>query len=160
MIKRIFALLLSLVFTTVCISATAFATTPEPTRHSIEIELNPGESINAVPTPDAMPAMWNQESHTVEAGTVLYTLHFNIPDRYFAYEVTARYPSGATSNETINVSLMYGSTTAIAGINVPLDNQPHKVDWIDIDTSAMYLFKITNTSMNNMYVNIVYYSWA
>ncbi len=164
--KKIVALLMAVVTAITCLSMTAFAaetnsaSTPATIeKHTIDIGLAPGDSIQADGDSGIMPIMWNQEYHTLVPRSVTLTYHFTIPDRYFAFEYSATAANGSTV-ETFYVELMYDVSILIAGGGGNTNGQAHKIDWINIENNGYHIFRITNQSYDtNITVHIVYYSW-
>lgn len=166
-LKKTFALFLALIFA-ISFSTIAFASEDESgipenaTRHTIEVTLDPMESITEEDEGIA-PYIWNNESHTLKAGSVTYTQQFNVPQRYFAFESSALTSSGTSCEGTYAISLMRSTVAPIAGATgLSVDGSVEKLDWITIDntSSSDYHFKITNNTNYTITVSIVYYSWS
>lgn len=122
---------------------------PTPEKHVVTLNIAPGGSSTV------SPMMWDNKSYTVGPLVTTYTGQFVIPDRYFAYEVTA---SG--SNEGYSVSIMYNPSVTVASIYNVADGSSHKNDWIDVEAGHSYLFRIVNSSTYaSINVTITYYSW-
>ena len=164
--KKFIALFLAMIM------ATSFATTamaaerddsgiPEnATAHTIELTVNPDGSVEG--TEDGIsPFIWNQENHTV-SGNKTYTLQFNVPDRYFAYEVRATNSSGNAISGRYTVDLLYALTfSTLASVTRAADGSTYKLDNIDLEASnERVLFCITNHAGVPLSVRITYYSWA
>lgn len=166
-LKKIFALFLAIVlatsFSTVAFAAESETGIPEnATKHTIEVTLEPGESANESEN-GITPYIWNNEKHTLPSGSVTYTLQFNVPERYFAFEASALTDSGTSCSGTYSVTFVRSVNSPIAGTGAQsVNGSSTKVDWITIDdTSASnYHFKITNNTSYNITVSIVYYSWS
>lgn len=156
-VKKFVALLMACVLmmgfsTTAFAAETEESTIPEhATKHTIEMTVEPGETV--------APYIWNQGSFTPPAGGATYTAVFYVPDRYFAYECSARTASGATINTHCSVALMVDYSGVVSSLGVPIDGNTYKNDWNDIG-SGNYLFRILNNTSYELVVNITYYSWA
>ena len=165
-LKKIFALFLAIVlatsFSTVAFAAEDESGIPEnATKHTIEVTVEPGETLDG--TEDGIaPYMWDNEGHTLNSGSVTYTLQFNVPERYFAFESSALTSSGTSCDGTYSIAFVRSATATIAGADaLPVNGTVNKVDWITIDnTSASnYHFRIGNNTNTTITVSIVYYSW-
>ena len=164
--KKLIALFLAMVL------ATSFATTamaaendsgiPEnATRHTIELTVAPDGTIEGTDEDGVAPFMWGNGSYSPPANGVTYTAQFTIPDRYFAYELSAIGSNGATVSGTCSAYLLLSDAeTSIAGLNVNIDGSTKKMDWIDVTAGDKHLFKIINGSSSSITVTITYYSWA
>ena len=142
--KRITAIFLALLFV-ITSTVTAFADPPELETPILEDEID---------------EMLASGTYYVPANSTVNTTYFNIPDRYFAYEMTATLYTGGTSGSSYRVVLkkLSGGTRASATYNI--DGITHKIDWIDISTTGNHYFEITNFSSNPIEVYLTYYSWA
>ena len=165
-LKKLLALFLAMVL------ATSFATTamaaeteneiPEnATRHTIELTVAADGTIESDDEYGIAPLIWNQENYTV-SGNKTYTLQFTVPDRYFAYELTATDTSGNTLSSTYKVDLLLAvSFSTIASCCQYVDGVTYKVDNIDLSSSNQTcLFCITNYTGTPISVTLTYYSWA
>ena len=164
-LKHFFAIALALVLVT-GLSTVAFAAEetgiPEnATRHTIELTVEPGETING---DDAgiSPYIWNQGNYNPPAsGGVTYTPAFTADHRYLAYEFYALSTSGASVPGTCTVKLIHHATmTPAASTYVSINGSTEKLDWIDVFTGEKYLFQIHNSSTNSITVTLTYYTWA
>ena len=128
--------------------------------HTIELVVSPGETVE-VDDDGIAPFIWNQEHHTV-SGNKTYTQQFNVPDRYFAYEMMATDANGNAINGQYSVDLLYALTFSVyASCTKPANGNTYKVDHIDLYASnERVLFCITNFTGVPISVNITYYSWA
>ena len=163
--KKMIALFLAIVMAT-CFATTAMAAEPESeipenaTRHTIELTVNPDGTIEG--SEDGIsPFIWNQENHTV-SGNKTYTMQFNVPDRYFAYEMRATDTNGSAVSGNYRVDLLDAQVFAIIASNTKAVNGiTDKVDHIDLYSSNLrVLFCITNGTGVPISVTITYYSWA
>lgn len=165
--KKIIALFLAMIM------ATSFATTamaaentsdseiPEnATVHTIELTVNPDGTVEGGED-GISPFIWNQENHTV-SGNKTYTLQFNVPERYFAYEMRATDTNGNAISGQYRVDLLYALTFSILASNTKVANgNTYKVDHIDLGASnERVLFCIYNISGVPLSVTITYYSWT
>lgn len=166
-LRKLIALFLSLVLAT-SFATTAMAAGPESeipanaTRHTIELTAVPGESDEGNGDGNGVaPYIWNQENYTV-SGNKTYTLQFNVPERYFAYEIRATDTAGNAIDGMYQVSLLYAiSFSTIAYATKPADGNTYKVDNIDLGGSNQrFLFCISNYTGVPISVTITYYSWA
>ena len=164
-LKHFFAIVLALVLVT-GLSTVAFAAEetgiPEnATRHTIELTVEPGETING---DDAgiSPYIWNQGNYNPPAGGgVTYTPAFTADHRYLAYEFSALSTSGTSVPGTCTVKLIHHATmTTAASTYVSINGSTEKLDWIDVFTGEKYLFQIYNSSTNSITVTLTYYTWA
>ena len=164
--KKLIALFLAMVMAT-SFTITAMAAEPETgipenaTCHTIELNLAADGTVESYSQDGITPRIWNQINHTV-SGNKTYTLQFNVPDRYFAYEMRATTSSGGTLSTTYNVELLLADIfVAIAGRSAAVDGITYKVDHIDLEGSnERCLFCITNNTGVPISVTITYYSWA
>ena len=164
--KKFIALFLAMIMAT-SFATTAMAAEPDDsgipenaTAHTIELTVNPDGSVEG--TEDGIsPFIWNQENHTV-SGNKTYTLQFNVPDRYFAYEVRATNSSGNAISGRYTVDLLYALTfSTLASVKRADDGSTYKLDNIDLEASnERVLFCITNHAGVPLSVRITYYSWA
>ncbi|MCI9454401.1 MAG: hypothetical protein HFG83_11350 [Dorea sp.] len=101
------------------------------------------------------PFIWNTEERETNKQTA-YTPFFTIPDRYFAYEITATSdnPSGQFS-----VALIDKNSVTIRSISGIADGSYRKSDWIDVTAGQVYQFKVTNQTNSYLKFTITYYSW-
>lgn len=163
--KKLVALFLVLALTA-GLSTTALAAESETgipenaTRHTIEVTLEPGESIEETES-GISPYIWGNGTYNPSSGGLTYSAQFNIPERYFSFEASAVNADGSTSSGTYSVQLVRYVSGAIAGIEKPIDGITYKKDWITISSPGDgYQFKIYNSSVATIVVNITYYSWA
>lgn len=164
-IKKLIALFLAMVMAT-SFATTAMAAEPDSAipenavAHTIELTVNPDGTIEGAD--DAVsPFIWNQENHTV-SGNKTYTQQFNVPERYFAYEMRATSTNGSAINGSYCVQLLYALTFSVyASATERVDGNTYKMDHIDLDASNQrVLFCITNLTGVPISVTITYYSWA
>lgn len=141
--KKFLAILMSLVVM-VSSSVVVFADPPE---------------LETPVTEEEPEGMWASGTYTVPANSTLDTASFNIPDPYFAYEMTATLSGGGTSSSSYRVALKKGIGTR-ASATYYIDGVTHKVDWINISTTGAHYFSITNNSNSTIYVTLTYYSWS
>lgn len=164
--KKILALLLTIVM---CIgmSTTAFAEEPaspdisdsmaEAERHTITIEVAPGEEIGA--EDGIMPLMWDETHVSVMNGGGVNTASFYVEDRYFAYEVSATGPHGETiTSGTFGVKLLTSGGGLKASMSGDADGSTYKLDWITME-SGTYYFRVVNATPAILNFHIIYYSW-
>lgn len=152
--KKFLSLILAL---TLCVSmsVTAFAEgpsdIPELEKTTITYDVPAAEEDD-----DGIePLIWGQETHEPNVQT-RYTTPFVIPDRYFAYEVTA---TSGNPNGECAVALMNSYMWAIASETVFANGVMEKRDWIEVHPGESYQFRITNLTGSNLKVTITYYSW-
>lgn len=163
--KKMIALFLAIVMAT-CFATTAMAAEPETaipenaTRHTIELTVNPDGTLEGGED-GISPFIWNQENHTV-SGDRTYTLQFNVPERYFAYEMRATATNGNALSGYYMVELLDAQTFGvIASYSKPANGNTYKVDHIDLYASnERVLFCITNGTGVPISVTITYYSWT
>ena len=141
--KKILTLVLAIVLAVSC-GVTAFADPPELDTPVVEEDID---------------EMWASGTYTVGPNSTLNTATFNIPDHYFAFEMTATTAGGGTSSSTYRVSLKKGMGTRAAA-TYAIDGVTHKVDWINISTTGDHYFLIENFSNTTIYVTLTYYSWT
>lgn len=121
---------------------------PTPEKHVVTLNIAPGGSSTV------SPMMWNKKSYTVGVGVTTYTEQFVIPDRYFAYEMTA------TGGSAYTVTLVHNVSYFIASMGGVADGSSYKNDWIDLySTGDTYQFRIVNGGSSTIYVTLTYYSW-
>lgn len=164
--KKIIALFLAIImatsFATTAMAAESDSGIPEnATAHTIELTVNPDGTIEGAEDSGISPFIWNQEHHTV-SGNKTYTQQFNVPDRYFAYEMRATDASGNAISGQYCVELLYAiSFSTLAACTQAANGVTHKIDHIDLDASNVrVLFCITNYTGVPISVTITYYSWA
>lgn len=164
--KKLIALFLAMVmamsFAVTAMAAEADSGIPEnATQHTIELDIAADGTVESYTQDGITPRIWNQISHTV-SGDKTYTLQFDVPERYFAYEVRATNSSGNAINGTYKVDLLMASTFAVrASICQAANGVTYKVDNIDLsNTNQRCLFCITNYAGVPISVTITYYSWA
>lgn len=163
--KKMIALFLAILMAT-SFATTAMAAEPESeipenaTRHTIELTVNPDGTVEG-DDDGISPFIWNQENHTV-SGDKTYTLQFNVPDRYFAYEVRATDTNGNAISGSYCVNLLDAQTFGIIASCTEIANgNTYKMDHIDLNaTNERVLFCITNLAGTPLSVTITYYSWA
>lgn len=167
--RKIVALFLAMILAIGNLSITAFAsetgsenTIPENAeRHTIEVTLEPGENLDGTNESGIAPYMWGQESHNVSTGYITYTERFYVPERYFAFEMSATDTSGnaVSRNYTVQLLLQQGLST-IASITGTANGTVYKTDWIDLSANQYYLFAIHNSSGTALTITLTYYSWT
>ena len=123
-----------------CFATTAMAAEPDSeipenaTRHTIELTVNPDGTLEGGED-GISPFIWNQENHTV-SGDRTYTLQFNVPERYFAYEMRATATNGNALSGYYMVELLDAQTFGvIASYSKPANGNTYKVDHIDLYAS-------------------------
>lgn len=165
-LKKLLALFLAMVM------ATSFATTamaaetenriPENvTRHTIELTVAPDGTIESTNEDGVAPFIWNQEGYTV-SGDKTYTLQFDVPERFFAFEMRATDTSGNALTGLYKVELLLAAAFAeLASRTASADGVTYKVDNIDLfATNQRCLFCIINGTGVPISVTLTYYSWA
>lgn len=165
-LKKIVALFLA-IFMVTSLATTAMAAESDSgipenaTAHTIELTVNPDGTIEGADDGSISPFIWNQENHTV-SGNKTYTQQFDVPDRYFAYEMRATDTSGNAISGSYVVKLLDAQTFGIiASCTEIVDGNTYKVDHIDLNaTNERVLFCITNLTGVPISVTITYYSWA
>ena len=163
--KKMIALFLAIVMAT-CFATTAMAAEPETaipenaTRHTIELTVNPDGTIEGGED-GISPFIWNQENHIV-SGNKTYTMQFNVPERYFAYEMRATDTNGNAISGSYCVQLLDAQTFGIIASNTKqVNGTTYKVDHIDLNaTNERVLFCIANIAGVPISVTLTYYSWA
>ena len=106
------------------------------------------------------PRIWDRTVNTLNPNTITYDIPFNIPDRYFAFEVYATGVNGQpVPNGYYAVALMYDITTSISTMTGIADGTNYKKDWIDLIPDE-YQFKVFNYTDSPITVTITYYSWT
>lgn len=165
-LKKFFALLLVVIMTT-SFATSAMATEGEDSGipenavcHTIELVVSPGETVE-VEDDGITPFIWNQEHHTV-SGNKTYTQQFNVPERYFAFEMKATDTNGNAINGSYRVDLLLALPFAsIASAAKAVDGITYKLDHIDLlSSNQTCLFCITNAAGTPISVTLTYYSWA
>lgn len=164
--KKFIALFLAMIMAT-SFATTAMAAEPDDsgipenaTAHTLELTVNPDSTVEG--TEDGIsPFIWNQENHTV-SGNKTYTLQFNVPERYFAYEMRATDTNGNAVSGTYKVQLLYALTFSVmASSTKNVDGNTYKLDNIDLGASnERVLFCITNYTGVPISVTLTYYSWT
>lgn len=157
--KRFISLLLVFVLS-MAISVPAFAAETEPTipdveKHTIEIMLDPGESIDN--ESGITPYIWGQTDTFMN--NVCYTNSFWVPDQYFAYEVIAGNEYSQPCNIPFTVQLITLSGTPIASLPVIAHGGNFKADWISVNPNSEYRFRVINDTSAKLHIIITYYSW-
>lgn len=174
-IKKTVALFLALVLSVGCFSMTAMAAETTETnipanavRHEVELTVSADGTIENIETLSSaegatvMPRAWWQNSYNVPTDAT-YTPAFTVPERYFAYEISATdYNGNAVSGGTFCVELLLHSTMAPkASINGSVNGNISKLDWIDLQaTNQKCLFKIWNLTNVPIVATVTYYSWS
>lgn len=152
-------LLIALSFST---SLPAFAaqsdspTVSDVKKHTIDFIVGPGENIGD--NNGITPYIWNQNGYFVN--NVCYTTNFQIPDRYFAFEVKGFNQFDQPCNVEFNVNLLTESGSPIAGGSLFANGEVVKHDWITVTSQRLYKFQIRNSTSTVLHVIITYYSWA
>lgn len=160
--KKFVATLMTIALFSSIFSLSAFAaesdvSASEPEWTTIEIILEPGDSINSIET-GIMPLIWENPSY--EVSNITYTGQFDVPDRYFAYETSATAANGSAVSGTYSVDLLEGGSLGrLASTSNYANGSSTKNDWLDIG-SGRYLFKITNSTTTTLKVTLKYYSWS
>lgn len=120
------------------------------------------EIIYELPAPSSddsdegvQPLIWGQETHEPMVPT-RYTTPFVIPDRYFAYEMSA---TSGNPNGTYAVALMDKYMDVVTSRSTIANGSTLKNDWIDVDAGETFQFRITNLTNSTLKVTITYYSW-
>ena len=165
-LKKLIALFLAMVMAS-SFAITAMAAEPETeipenaTRHTIELDIAADGTVESYSQDGITPRIWNQENYVV-SGNKTYTLQFNVPDRYFAYEMRATTTSGGTTSGSYIVELMSASAfAAIASRAAYVDGITYKLDHIDLyGSNTRCLFCIINDAGVPISVTLTYYSWA
>lgn len=153
--KKLISLLLAVsLFTSMSVNAFAAdrSDIPEIEKTTITYEMPaPTDDENA----GIQPLIWNQESHETSK-QIAYTPLFVIPDRYFAYEMSATSgnPSGSYA-----ITLIDHNEDLIVRISNTANSSTKKADWITVDAGQTYQFKVSNLTGSNLKFSITYYSW-
>lgn len=162
-LKKIFALVLAVAlatsFSTVAFAAEESGIPENATRHTIEVTVEPGETIDGSEEGIA-PYIWGQGTYSPPVNGATYTASFTVTERYFAYEAIA---TSSNSNEsgTCSITLMLNDAeTSIASMNIHINSGENlKNDWITLYDSR-YLFRLVNNTTSTISVTITYYSWS
>ena len=164
--KKLIALFLAMVmamsFAVTAMAAETDSGIPEnATRHTIELDIAADGTVESYTQDGITPRIWNQINHTV-SGDKTYTLQFDVPERYFAYEICATNTSGGSTSGSYTVDLLMASSFAVrASNNKPVNGVTYKLDNIDLSrTNQRCLFCISNYAGVPISVTITYYSWA
>lgn len=164
--KKLIALFLAMVmamsFAVTAMAAEADSGIPEnATRHTIELDIAADGTVESYTQDGITPRIWNQINHTV-SGDKTYTLQFDVPERYFAYEMRATNTSGSAISGNYSVDLLLAIPfTSIASNTKAVNGVTYKVDHIDLNGSNQRcLFCISNYAGVPISVTITYYSWA
>lgn len=164
--KKLIALFLAMVmamsFAVTAMAAEADSGIPEnATQHTIELDIAADGTVESYTQDGITPRIWNQINHTV-SGDKTYTLQFDVPERYFAYEMRATNTSGNAINGSYCVELLIASTfSTYASRTETANGLTYKVDNIDLRSSSQRcLFCITNLAGVPLSVTITYYSWT
>lgn len=129
--------------------------TAEIEKHTIEIEVAPGEEITE---DDIMPLIWGEEYPGVIYNGAANTKNFYVSDRYFAFEGSAIGDNGQpVTNGTFAVALMH-NTSIKASLTGDPDGGIYKLDWITMN-SGTYHFRVHNYTSSILFFHITYYSW-
>lgn len=164
--KKLIALFLAMVmamsFAVTSMAAEADSGIPEnATQHTIELDIAADGTVESYTQDGITPRIWNQINHTV-SGDKTYTLQFDVPERYIAYEMRATNTSGGSTSGSYTVDLLTASNFVVrASMNKPVDGITYKLDHIDLSsTNQRCLFCISNYAGVPISVTITYYSWA
>ncbi len=153
--KKLISLLLAVsLFTSMSVNAFAAdrSDIPEIEKTTITYEMPaPTDDENA----GIQPLIWDQESHETSK-QLAYTPLFVIPDRYFAYEMSAI--SGNSSGKYA-IALMDQYSIETHSITHTANSTTKKADWIDVVPGRSYQFRVTNFTGSNLIFTITYYSW-
>lgn len=174
-IKKTVALFLALVLSVGCFSMTAMAAETTETnipanavRHEVELTVSADGTIENIETLSSaegatvMPRAWWQNSWNVPTDAT-YTPAFTVPERYFAYEISATdYNGNAVSGGRFTVELLIHSTMGIkTSLSGNVNGSTCKMDWIDLQsTNKTCLFKIINHTSVPIVATVTYYSWS
>ena len=164
--KKLIALFLAMVmamsFAVTAMAAEADSGIPEnATQHTIELDIAADGTVESYTQDGITPRIWNQINHTV-SGDKTYTLQFDVPERYFAYEMRATNTSGSAISGSYSVDLLLAIPfTSIASNTKAVNGVTYKVDNIDLNSSNQRcLFCISNYAGVPISVTITYYSWT
>lgn len=154
--KKIVSLLVVLsLFMAMTVTASA-TEIPEREEHKITYEFPAPGSDEATDDDGVQPLIWGQETHEPMAKT-RYTTPFVIPDRYFAYEITAT--SGNPSGKYAVALVESSDTSVVCNISTTANGTVKKIDWLDVYPGTSYQFRISNMTGSTLKVTITYYSW-
>lgn len=164
--KKVFCFVLSLMLVFSLNITSVFAADAEGTgspengdiqKTTVTFTLNPSESADD----GIMPLIWDQSFPAIVDHCSADMPEFYVPDRYFAYEISATTESGGSANGGFGVVLKeYISKGNVATLSAPVDGSPYKNDWIDLGSSGgKYYFRITNNTDVIINITITYYSW-
>lgn len=138
---------------------TAFAAEPEdstgePVKHTIELNIAPGEEDDGI-----MPLRYDSYNPVVLRGNTIQTDKFYVTERYMAFEAYALGTDGNVVDGEIVIKLRdYTSDGLVADMYLPINGQSDKNDWID-GGRGWYYFSIYNKSNSHIKLNLTYYSW-
>lgn len=156
--KKILAMLMAVVML-FCFNTTVFADSGIPAgveKHTITLEVPAADSSDG--TPGIQPRMWDQQNPSIVASGSIETNPFDIPDRYFAYEMKA---TSSDASASYTVSLYRTSIPAlISSMGGTANGITKKNDWISVTAGKKYYFEILNNSSSQINVTVTYYSWA
>lgn len=144
-LATLLTLILCLSMTQINTFAAETPDTPELVKHTETVVVEPGENI-------IQPRMWAQDGGESRL-QYLYLVPFVIPDRYFAYEVSATGASGQYTAALMYDNFIVAATYGRVGAGT------YKNDWIEVDPGETYQFKISNFTGGTITVNLTYYSW-
>lgn len=165
--KKFLSVLLAVVMT-FSLSSIAFAaedtsnSIPEDaTRHTIELNLAPGENSIEVGTNEngVAPCVWGDPSMSIIDNHSAYTSSFYLTDKYFAYEMEALTMDGQAIQEVYTVAFEYTGAAILASMSGYANGNNYKNDWITIDLDGNYRFLVTNSTNSYLTVSLTYYSW-
>lgn len=138
---------------------TAFAAEPEdstgePVKHTIELNIPPGEEDDGI-----MPLMYDEYDNQVLRGNTIKTEKFYIGDRYMAFEASAIGTNGNVVDGKVKIEFNdWVSDGLVADMNLRINGEVDKNDWID-GGRGWYYFSIYNSTNYHIHVYITYYSW-
>lgn len=138
---------------------TAFAAEPEdstgePVKHTIELNISPGEEDDGI-----MPLRYDSYNPEVLRGNTINTYQFYVEERYMAFEAYATDTDGNPFDGTVRIELRrYVSDGLLGDMNLPTTGETFKNDWLD-GGRGFYYFSISNKTNTHIKLNLTYYSW-
>ncbi len=158
--KRFISLLLAFVLSAT-ISVSAFAaetesTIPEVEKHTIEITLEPGESIDTESSITPNMRRTNDPIVNYTIGNVYYSRQFTATSQNLRYEVIVVDENLQPCNISVMVSLITTSYSPVTKKSVNADGSTNFLG-ASVTPNSNYMFKIENDSSTRLHVTIYYY---
>lgn len=155
MLSFVLAIALLMANMTTALAAEPEDSTGEPVKHTIELNIAPGEEDDGI-----MPLRYDTYNPVVLRGNTIQTDKFYVEERYMAFEAYALFADGSTSDdEEIRIELRrYVSEGLLGGMNLSINGISDKIDWLD-GGRGWYYFWIQNKTNSHINLHITYYSW-